>query len=82
MLATRSPARAASASFAGRTASAAKGKRSGSRTIYPHVALVDVVHLLLIYDHEDKDDLTPNERKELAAYAHELKTMARRGRGS
>ncbi len=59
-----------------------KGKRSGSRTISLHVALVDVAHLLLIYDHEDKDDLTPNERKELAAYAHELKTMARRGRGS
>lgn len=57
-----------------------KGKRSGSRTIYLHVALAEVIHLLTIYDHEEKDDLTPKERKELAAYAHELKTLARKGR--
>jgi hypothetical protein len=57
-----------------------KGKRSGSRTIYLHVALADVVHLLTIYDHEEKDDLTPNERKELATYAHELKTLAKKKR--
>ncbi len=57
-----------------------KGKRSGSRTIYLHVALADVVHLLTIYDHEEKDDLSPDERKQLAAYAHELKTLAKNGR--
>ena len=57
-----------------------KGKRSGSRTIYLHVVLADVIHLLTIYDHEEKDDLTPKERKELATYAHELKTLAKKKR--
>jgi hypothetical protein len=57
-----------------------KWKRSGSRTIYLHVAIVDVVHLLTIYDHEEKADLNQKERKELAAYAHELKNLARKGR--
>ena len=57
-----------------------KGKRSGSRTIYLHVALAEVIHLLTIYDHEEKDDLTPKERKELAAYVHELKTLAKKKR--
>ena len=57
-----------------------KGKRSGSRTIYLHVALADVIHLLLIYDHEEKDDLTTKERKELATYAHELKILAKKAR--
>lgn len=59
-----------------------KGTRSGSRTIYLHVALADVIHLLAIYDHEEKDDLTPKERKELATDARELKTMAKKKRDS
>ncbi len=57
-----------------------KGKRSGSRTIYLHVTLDQTIHLLTIYDHEEQDDLTPKERKELASYAHELKEQARKGR--
>jgi hypothetical protein len=57
-----------------------KGKRSGSRTISLHVRLADTVHLLAMYDHEEKDDLTAVERKELAGYANELKTIARKER--
>jgi len=57
-----------------------KGKRSGSRTIYLHVGLVETIHLLAIYDHEEKDDLTASERKELAGYANELKSLARKAR--
>ncbi|MBA3708783.1 MAG: hypothetical protein H0W83_08200 [Planctomycetes bacterium] len=59
-----------------------KGKRSGSRTIYLHVALANMVHLLMIYDHEEKDDLTKNEREELATFAHEMKILAKKGRKS
>jgi hypothetical protein len=55
-----------------------KGKRSGSRTIYLHVGLANTIHLLAIYDHEMQDDLTAAERKELAGYAQELKTLARK----
>ncbi len=57
-----------------------KGKRSGSRTIYLHVDQVDIIHLLTIYDHEEQDDLSSKERKELGIYAHELKTLAKKGR--
>jgi mRNA-degrading endonuclease RelE of RelBE toxin-antitoxin system len=54
-----------------------KGKRSGSRTIYLHVDQVDTIHLLTIYDHEEQDDLSAKERKELGVYAHELKALAK-----
>ena len=57
-----------------------KGKRSGSRTIYLHVGLSQTIHLLAIYDHEEKDDLTAAERKELAGYANDLKAIARKER--
>ena len=56
-----------------------KGKRSGSRTIYLQISLNMTIYLLTIYDHEEKDDLTPKERKELATYAHALKDLARKG---
>ena len=57
-----------------------KGKRSGSRTIYLHVSLADVIHLMAIYDHEEKDDLSADERKELAGYARDIKNLARKAR--
>lgn len=57
-----------------------KGKRSGSRTIYLHVDLAETIYLMAIYDHEEKDDLTADERKELAKYANELKAAAKPGR--
>ena len=57
-----------------------KGKRSGSRTIYLHVTLNETVHLITIYDHEEKDDLTPKELKEMALLANLLKTQAKKGR--
>ena len=56
-----------------------KGKRSGSRTIYLQISLNQTIYLLTIYDHEEKDDLTPKERKELATFAHALKDLARKG---
>ncbi len=57
-----------------------KGKRSGSRTIYLLVSLVDTIHLMAIYDHEEKDDLTAAEKRDLAAIARELKDLAKRDR--
>jgi hypothetical protein len=57
-----------------------KGKRSGSRTIYLHLSLADTIHLMTIYDHEEKDDLSADERKELSDYASELKKLAIRTR--
>jgi len=57
-----------------------KGKRSGSRTIYLHVDLAHTIYLAFIYDHEEKDDLSNKDRKELAFYAHEMKALAKKGR--
>jgi len=54
-----------------------KGKRSGSRTIYLLVSLVDTIHFFAIYDHAEKDDLTAAEKRELAAIARELKDLAK-----
>lgn len=54
-----------------------KGKRSGSRTIYLWVSSVNTIHLLTIYDHEEKDDLTSAEKRELKAIAQELKNLAK-----
>jgi len=55
-----------------------KGKRSGSRTIYLYLAAAETIHLMLIYDHEVANDLNPAERKKLAAWSKELKSLAKR----
>ena len=58
-----------------------KGKRSGSRTIYLHVGLNHTIHLMAIYDHKEKDDLTAAERKELLAIAKQFKAAAKKRKG-
>lgn len=40
-----------------------KGKRSGARVIYLHVPEVDLIFLIAIYGKDEKDDLSPEERK-------------------
>lgn len=42
-----------------------KGKRGGVRVIYYHVAAAYQIRLVLIYPKGVKDDLTPDEKKEL-----------------
>jgi hypothetical protein len=49
-----------------------KGKRGGLRVIYIHVPEHRVLFLLDVYDKDEADDLTREERKELQALALRL----------
>ena len=39
-----------------------KGKRGGARVIYQWVPISDLVIFVMIYGHDQKDDLTPKEK--------------------
>jgi hypothetical protein len=53
-----------------------KGKRGGARVIYLHVAEAHSFYLLDIYGKDEKDDLSPREKKLLSQLAQELKAEA------
>ncbi|WP_198588715.1 type II toxin-antitoxin system RelE/ParE family toxin [Alloalcanivorax mobilis] len=48
-----------------RVASSGRGKRGGARVIYYHFVSASRIALLLIYAKNEKDDLSPDERKAL-----------------
>lgn len=48
-----------------RVASKGRGKRGGSRVIYYHFTTASQIALLLIYSKNEKEDLSPAERKAL-----------------
>src|SRR5207248_7127996 len=50
-----------------------KGKRGGARVIYLHVPQVDWIFLLDIYGKDEKDDLSPAEKKALKLLAEGFK---------
>ena len=51
-----------------------KGKRGGARVIYLHIPEVEQFLMLDIYGKDEKEDLTPGERKRLRTFAQEYKT--------
>ena len=53
-----------------------KGKRSGCRVIYLHVAEVDVIYLLDIYGKDEQDDLSAAQKKKLKELADAYKVAA------
>jgi hypothetical protein len=53
-----------------------KGKRGGARVIYLHVAEVDVIFLMDIYDKEERTDLTAHQKSVLKALAQSFKVAA------
>jgi mRNA-degrading endonuclease RelE of RelBE toxin-antitoxin system len=54
-----------------------KGRRGGLRIIYLHVPELNWIFLLDIYGKDEKDDLTAEEKKELARLANRIKEEAR-----
>ena len=50
-----------------------KGKRGGARLIYLHIPEVDKFLMLDIYGKNEKEDLTPAEKKELRELARHYK---------
>lgn len=56
-----------------------KGKRGGARVIYLHVPEVNQFFMLDVYGKDEKDDLSPQEKRILATLANQLKREARSG---
>lgn len=53
-----------------------KGKRGGYRVIYLDLARVERTYLLALYDKDEKDDISPDEKRVLRALVAELKREA------
>ena len=53
-----------------------KGKRGGARVVYLHIPEASRIDLLAIYGKDEKDDLSPQERKVLAVMARQAKAEA------
>ncbi len=53
-----------------------KGKRGGTRVIYLYVPEAKWFFMLDVYGKGEKEDLTPDEKKQLTALAGELKKQA------
>lgn len=56
-----------------RWASGGKGKRGGSRVIYFYHVVGSHIYLLTVYEKSNKEDITPDEKKQLKAIVSELK---------
>ncbi|HEY5338681.1 MAG TPA: type II toxin-antitoxin system RelE/ParE family toxin [Rhizomicrobium sp.] len=56
-----------------RFAMGGKGKSGGGRAIYIAVITADTAYLLLAYRKNDQTDLSPDQRKAIAAVIEELK---------
>ena len=56
-----------------RFAMGGKGKSGGGRAIYLAVIIADTAYLLLAYRKNDQADLSPDQRKAIAAVIEELK---------
>jgi len=46
-----------------------KGKRGGARIVYLHLPEADCVYMIDAYGKDEKDDLTPDDRKAFATFA-------------
>lgn len=53
-----------------------KGKRGGARVIYLHIPEASRFYMLDVYGKNEKDDLTPAEKKELRQLTNQLKSEA------
>lgn len=54
-----------------------KGKRGGYRVIYLDLAQVERTYLLALYDKDEKDDISSDEKKVLRAFSERLKEAAK-----
>jgi hypothetical protein len=54
-----------------------KGKRGGFRVIYLDLPEVERTHLLALFDKNEKDDISKDEKKSLKALVEQIKKEAR-----
>ena len=57
-----------------------KGKRGGLRIIYLFVPEAERIYMFDVYDKDEAEDLTPDQRRVLALEADKLKVKAKKGR--
>jgi hypothetical protein len=55
-----------------------KGKRGGCRLLYLNLPEVDHLHLLYLFSKNEKEDLSPSEKKILKHLVKEIKNAARK----
>lgn len=53
-----------------------KGKRGGYRAIYLDIAAVEQIYLLALYDKDEKDDISQDEKRILKTLVRKLKEEA------
>lgn len=53
-----------------------KGRRGGLRVIYLHVPEARIILFLKVYDKDEADDLTPDQRKALTQVAEDFRVAA------
>jgi mRNA-degrading endonuclease RelE of RelBE toxin-antitoxin system len=63
-----------------RFAASGRGKRGGARVIYYYLDDTVPLYALLVYAKNDKADMTPDQKRAVAALADAIKTAARRYR--
>ena len=54
-----------------------KGKRGGFRVIYLDLLHIERTHLLVLYDKDEKEDISKDEKKALKALVEQIKREAR-----
>lgn len=59
-----------------------KGKRGGLRILYLHIPEVNKIYILDVYDKDEADDLSTDQRKRLSAMVELIRTaeIKRKGR--
>lgn len=63
-----------------RLKSSQKGKRSGFRVDYLDIPELEILHLIVIYAKNAKEDLSSDEKKIIATLAKKLKEEAKNGK--
>jgi hypothetical protein len=63
-----------------RFAASGRGKRGGARVIYYYLDETVPLYALLVYAKNDRTDMTPDQRRAVAALADTIKAAARRDR--
>lgn len=65
-----------------RFAKLGKGKRSGLRVCYVFFELYEVIYLVSVFDKNEKDDLSQQEKNQLGKWIARLKSVLDKGKGN
>jgi mRNA-degrading endonuclease RelE of RelBE toxin-antitoxin system len=60
-----------------RVAASGRGKRGGARVIYFHVSAPGAIYLLTVYSKAEREDLTPDDKRQWVRFVNEIKKARR-----